>query len=48
MDGSRLIGLFVGVSVWPPAWYVRGPLCGLLLMLPVALISLATPRCGFT
>ncbi len=42
------IGLLVGLTAWPRAWYLRGPLCGLLLMLPVSLVSLATPGCGQT
>jgi hypothetical protein len=43
---SRLmIGLFVGITAWPRPWYLRGPLCGFLVMLPVALIALATPPC---
>ena len=47
--GARLsIGLWVGISAWPPQWWFRGPLVGLLAMLPVALMALATPRCGFT
>lgn len=47
--GSRLlIGFFVGVSTWPERWYLRGPLVGFLVMLPVGLLALATPRCGFT
>lgn len=41
------IGFLVGISVWPRAWYLRGPLCGFLAMLPVALVALATPGCGF-
>jgi hypothetical protein len=41
-----LIGFLVGISVYPARWYLRGPLCGLLAMLPVSLISLATPGCG--
>ena len=46
---SRLtVGFWVGVAVWPRAWYVRGPLFGFLALLPVSLISLATPGCGFT
>ncbi|HEV7735467.1 MAG TPA: hypothetical protein VGR62_25055 [Candidatus Binatia bacterium] len=43
-----LIGLVVGISVWPRAWYVRGPLCGFLLMFPLSLVNLATPGCGGT
>lgn len=46
--GARLlIGLLVGVSIWPRPWYLRGPLCGLLAMLPVTIITLAMPDCGF-
>ena len=43
-----MIGLFVGLTVWPPRWWLRGPLCGLLMMLPVGLVALATPGCGPT
>ena len=43
-----LIGVLVGLTNWPQAWYVRGPLCGLMMMGPVGLIALATPSCGFT
>ncbi len=43
--GARLlIGFVVGISVWPSAWYLRGPLCGFFTMLPVSIVSLATPR----
>jgi hypothetical protein len=42
-----LIGCLVGVTVWPHRWYLRGPLCGFLAMLPVGLVALATPGCGF-
>jgi hypothetical protein len=41
------IGFFVGITRWPTRWYLRGPLCGFLLMLPVGLIALATPGCGY-
>ena len=41
-----LIGFVVGISVWPAAWYLRAPLCGFLTMLPVTVVSLATPGCG--
>ena len=41
-----LIGLVVGITRWPPRWYVRGPLCGLLMLFPLSLVSLATPGCG--
>jgi hypothetical protein len=43
-----LIGALVGMTNWPHRWYVRGPLCGLMMMGPVGLIALATPNCGFT
>jgi hypothetical protein len=43
-----LPGLLIGISDWPRSWYLRGPLCGFLALLPVSLISLATPGCGFT
>lgn len=43
-----MIGLVVGLTVWPPRWWQRGPLCGLLMMLPVGLVALATPGCGPT
>jgi hypothetical protein len=41
-----LIGLLVGITHWPRSWWLRGPLCGLLAMLPLSLVSLATPGCG--
>jgi len=41
-----LIGLLVGVTLWPERWWLRGPLCGLLAMFPLGLVSLATPGCG--
>lgn len=43
-----MIGTAVGLVVWPRPWWLRGPLCGLALMLPIGLIVLATPGCGFT
>jgi hypothetical protein len=47
--GARLsIGLLVGITVWPRAWWLRGPVLGALAMLSPGLIALATPRCGFT
>lgn len=42
-----LIGGFVGITVWPERWYWRGPLCGFATMLPVTVIALAAPGCGF-
>lgn len=43
-----LIGVWVGLSAWPRPWWLRGPLCGLLGMLPITLVSLSVPDCGFT
>lgn len=43
-----LIGFFVGITAWPRQWFLRGPLCGFLVMLPVTFIALATPGCGAT
>jgi hypothetical protein len=42
------IGLWIGISVLPRRWYLRGPLCGFLALLPLTLVSLAMPGCGFT
>lgn len=41
-----MIGGLVGITHWPRAWYVRGPLCGLIALLPLSIVSLATPGCG--
>jgi hypothetical protein len=41
-----LIGFLVGITVWPPQWWLRGPLCGVLLVGPLCFMSLATPGCG--
>jgi hypothetical protein len=41
------IGWWVGVATWPRPWWLRGPLCGLLTMLPLTLVSLAMPGCGW-
>lgn len=43
-----LIGFWVGVTALPCRWYLRGPLCGLLALLPLTVIPLAMPNCGFT
>lgn len=42
------IGFLVGITIWPRRWWLRGPLCGCLALLPLAIVSLATPGCGFT
>lgn len=41
-----LIGFVVGITRWPARWWIRGPLCGLLMLFPLSLVSLATPSCG--
>lgn len=41
-----LIGFFVGITHWPRPWCLRGALVGFLVMLPLTLVSLATPGCG--
>lgn len=46
-SARMLVGFWVGVSTWPEPWWLRGPLCGLVTMLPVVFISLATPECGW-
>ncbi len=43
-----LIGLLVGITLWPRRWYLRGPMCGLLMMVPPGFFLLATPGCGPT
>jgi hypothetical protein len=47
-SARMLIGLLVGITTWPERWWLRGPLCGLLMMFPLGMVSLATPGCGFT
>ena len=42
-----LIGFMVGITRWPERWYLRGPMCGFLMMFPLGLVSVATPGCGF-
>lgn len=41
-----MIGAWVGLVTWPQRWWLRGPMCGLLAMLPVTIVSLAVPTCG--
>ena len=43
-----MIGFWVGITSWPTRWYLRGPLCGFLSMLPVTFIALSQPNCSFT
>lgn len=40
--------LLVGITRWPAAWWLRGPMCGLLMMFPLSMVSLATPGCGWS
>jgi len=42
-----LIGLWVGITASPPQWYLRGPLCGVLTMVPLGIVSLGIPGCGW-
>lgn len=42
-----LIGVLVGITTWPRPWFVRGPLCGVLALFPLTLVSLAMPGCGW-
>lgn len=39
------IGFWVGVTAWPERWWLRGPLCGFAVMLPLGIVLLATPGC---
>ena len=41
-----LIGFLVGITRWPITWWIRGPMCGLIMMIPLGCVSLATPECG--
>jgi hypothetical protein len=41
------IGFSVGLTALPPQWYLRGPLCGALAMIPLGFVSLGVPGCGF-
>jgi hypothetical protein len=41
------IGFWIGLASAPRAWWLRGPLVGLLVVLPLTLVSLAMPQCGF-
>jgi len=41
-----LIGFWVGNAGWPARWWLRGALCGFTVMLPLTIVSLATPGCG--
>ena len=40
------IGFLVGITAWPERWWLRGPLCGAIMLVPLCFVSLATPGCG--
>jgi hypothetical protein len=40
------IGFLVGITSWPEPWWLRGPLCGAIMLVPLSFVSLATPGCG--
>lgn len=45
--GARsAIGLWIGITSWPRPWWIRGPLVGALVLLPLTIVSLAMPACG--
>ena len=39
------IGFWIGITRWPERWWLRGPLVGGLVMLPLGIVLLATPGC---
>jgi hypothetical protein len=39
------IGFWIGVTTLPERWWLRGPLVGFLVMLPLGIVLLATPGC---
>lgn len=40
------IGMWVGITSVPSAWYLRGPLCGAMAMIPLGFVGLSNPLCG--
>lgn len=40
------VGFLVGITHWPERWWLRGPLCGVIMIFPLGIISLSTPGCG--
>ncbi len=40
------IGLLVGITAVPRAWWLRGPLVGALAMFPLGFVSLGNAYCG--
>ncbi|RMD83383.1 MAG: hypothetical protein D6815_06685 [Candidatus Dadabacteria bacterium] len=47
-SARSLIGALVGLVAWPRRWLLRGPMCGLVAMVPPGFFLLATPGCGPT
>ncbi len=41
-----LIGFLVGITHWPRRWWLRGPVCGALMIVPLGFVSLGVPTCG--
>lgn len=41
-----MVGFFVGITLWPRRWWLRGPLVGLLLLMPPCMMSMSNPLCG--
>ena len=42
-----LVGFWVGITTWPPQWWLRGPLCGIATMLPPTPENVAAARVLF-
>jgi len=40
------IGFWVGITSTPQQWWLRGPLCGALVMIPLGFVALGNPMCG--
>jgi hypothetical protein len=40
------IGFWSGAVVVPRAWFLRGPICGALAMLPLGFVGLSNDLCG--
>ena len=41
-----LIGAAVGITVWPRQWFFRGPLVGVVMMIPLGIVAMSNPLCG--
>ena len=40
------IGFWVGITALPRVWFLRGPLCGFVALLPLGFVSLSNSLCG--